>query len=55
MRYELVYLHLTMCTNAGDSYMVVSGIPQENGTRHLMHLSDVALELMTVRGSSRSR
>ncbi|KAH7718579.1 RGC/RGC protein kinase [Aphelenchoides avenae] len=30
----------------GDSYMVVSGIPQENGTRHLMHLSDVALELM---------
>ncbi|KAH7724371.1 Protein GCY-23 [Aphelenchoides avenae] len=30
----------------GDAYMVVSGIPQENGTRHLMHLSDVALEVM---------
>lgn len=31
----------------GDAYMVVSGIPQENGVRHLMHLSDVALEMMT--------
>uniref|UniRef100_A0AC34RM09 Guanylate cyclase domain-containing protein n=1 Tax=Panagrolaimus sp. JU765 TaxID=591449 RepID=A0AC34RM09_9BILA len=30
----------------GDAYMVVSGIPQENGIRHLMHLSDVALEIM---------
>lgn len=32
----------------GDAYMVVSGIPQENGLRHLMHLSDVALEIMSV-------
>jgi len=31
----------------GDAYMVVSGIPQENGVRHLMHLSDVALEMMS--------
>ena len=30
----------------GDAYMVVSGIPQENGVRHLMHLSDVSLEIM---------
>ncbi|CAD5229509.1 unnamed protein product [Bursaphelenchus okinawaensis] len=30
----------------GDAYMVVSGIPQENGTRHLMNLSDVSLEIM---------
>uniref|UniRef100_A0AC35G698 Guanylate cyclase n=1 Tax=Panagrolaimus sp. PS1159 TaxID=55785 RepID=A0AC35G698_9BILA len=30
----------------GDAYMVVSGIPVENGIRHLMHLSDVALEMM---------
>lgn len=30
----------------GDAYMVVSGIPIENGIRHLMHLSDVALEMM---------
>uniref|UniRef100_A0A914Z3L7 Guanylate cyclase n=1 Tax=Panagrolaimus superbus TaxID=310955 RepID=A0A914Z3L7_9BILA len=31
----------------GDAYMVVSGIPIENGIRHLMTLSDVALEMMT--------
>uniref|UniRef100_A0A914GTY0 guanylate cyclase n=1 Tax=Globodera rostochiensis TaxID=31243 RepID=A0A914GTY0_GLORO len=30
----------------GDAYMVVSGIPQEIGVRHLMHLSDIALEFM---------
>ncbi|CAD5234296.1 unnamed protein product [Bursaphelenchus xylophilus] len=30
----------------GDAYMVVSGIPQENGTRHLMSLSDVSLDIM---------
>uniref|UniRef100_A0A914E701 Guanylate cyclase n=1 Tax=Acrobeloides nanus TaxID=290746 RepID=A0A914E701_9BILA len=30
----------------GDAYMVVSGIPQENGMRHLMHLADVSLELL---------
>ncbi|KAI6205046.1 hypothetical protein M3Y94_00747900 [Aphelenchoides besseyi] len=31
----------------GDAYLVVSGIPQENGTRHLMNLSDVSLEIRT--------
>uniref|UniRef100_A0A914EN51 Guanylate cyclase n=1 Tax=Acrobeloides nanus TaxID=290746 RepID=A0A914EN51_9BILA len=30
----------------GDAYMVVSGIPQENGVRHLMHLSDIGIEIM---------
>ncbi|KAI6229710.1 Guanylate cyclase [Aphelenchoides fujianensis] len=30
----------------GDAYLVVSGIPQENGTRHLMNLSDMSLEIM---------
>lgn len=30
----------------GDAYMIVSGIPQENGTRHLMSISDVALGFM---------
>jgi hypothetical protein len=33
----------------GDAYMVVSGIPEENGMRHLMHMADVALEIMLVR------
>jgi class 3 adenylate cyclase len=32
----------------GDAYMVVSGIPQENGVRHLMHLSDIGIEIMKV-------
>jgi hypothetical protein len=28
--------------------MVVSGIPQEIGIRHMMHMSDIALEIMIV-------
>ncbi|EYB83721.1 hypothetical protein Y032_0330g2691 [Ancylostoma ceylanicum] len=30
----------------GDAYMVVSGIPEENGKRHICNVSDIALEIM---------
>jgi class 3 adenylate cyclase len=29
-----------------QSFNLISGIPQENGSRHLLNLSDVALEIM---------
>uniref|UniRef100_A0A0K0EG58 Guanylate cyclase n=1 Tax=Strongyloides stercoralis TaxID=6248 RepID=A0A0K0EG58_STRER len=30
----------------GDAYMVVSGLPEENGKRHLAHLSNIALDII---------
>uniref|UniRef100_A0A915CVH5 guanylate cyclase n=1 Tax=Ditylenchus dipsaci TaxID=166011 RepID=A0A915CVH5_9BILA len=39
-------VHFQVAPCPGDAYMIVSGIPQENGIRHLMHLCDVALDIM---------
>ncbi len=32
----------------GDAYMVVSGVPEENGIRHISHISDISLEIQAV-------
>ncbi|VDM69163.1 unnamed protein product [Strongylus vulgaris] len=32
----------------GDAYMVVSGIPEENGKRHISNISTISLEIMEV-------
>jgi len=30
----------------GDAYMVVSGVPQLNGNRHIVEISNMALDLL---------
>ncbi|KAK6752778.1 hypothetical protein RB195_003903 [Necator americanus] len=30
----------------GDAYMVVSGVPEENGRRHICNIADISLEIM---------
>ncbi|ETN83174.1 adenylate/guanylate cyclase catalytic domain protein [Necator americanus] len=32
----------------GDAYMVVSGVPEENGRRHICNIADISLEIMEV-------
>ena len=30
----------------GDAYMLVSGLPQQNGTRHVVEICDAALDIL---------
>lgn len=33
----------------GDAYMVVSGVPSENGDRHAPEIADMTLQILDVR------
>jgi class 3 adenylate cyclase len=45
---HLIFFHDTLKVETiGDAYMVASGVPERNGTRHVAEIANVALELLS--------